>query len=262
MVPTLLDTGYLPARRILLSSKLFLPHPLFPVLIGPSQVLWKANPSCLNLNYDESQLPKPDETELYNEVLVGKVTAFDRRSDTHTVFFDPDFSEVTASSDRIKYQLGSHGRKFKDLFGGPQHVPKIQLHGKRYFVLGSRAPMRYLIYYDTVMFVICTIALISVLLIAKARGTLLHNWQYRIAFMYARYTYALSAFPYFFVMLPPWNMVFTHAEETGYNEHGICVQRQKMKDYDWVKAGMNKKTDGESKDEANEEDEEKASSSV
>ena len=101
-------------------------------------------------------------------------------------------------------------------------------------MIGSRAPLRYLIYYDTAAFIAVSAVIASLLATARARGTLEDEWQYRMALVGARIGHALCAFPYFFASIYPWKLVITHAKETGYTREGRCVPRKRDKEYAWV----------------------------
>ena len=82
------------------------------------------------------------------------------------------------------------------------------------------------------------VILAGFLLDAHLRGTLgwtiADEWQWRTSLYAARTGYALTAFPYFFIGLPPWKWVFTHCRETGYNRYGNCVPVLADLCYDWV----------------------------
>ena len=40
--------------------------------------------------------------------------------------------------------------------------------------------------------------------------------------------------------IPPWKYVITHARDTGYNPHGICVPKLKYFEFDWVVEASNR----------------------
>ena len=99
---------------------------------------------------------------------------------------------------------------------------EVWLHEKRYFVLGSPAPFRNLIYFDSVMFTLVLLVTLAFISSAAARGTLHYDWQYRLLFTSARTIYALTAFPYFFASCPPWDTIFCHANPTASDSFHVC----------------------------------------
>ena len=149
--------------------------------------------------------------------FLGKVMAYDRRSDSHTIELeaDPKASRPVAGAE-----------------------VQLQLHGRRYFVLGSKGPLHQLLVYDLVCFIVSIVGMVVFVFTARRNDGVLEAWQWRAALTGARISYSLSTLPFFLVSIPPWSYVITHARETGYNEHGICVPKIHPKDFGWVKVGM------------------------
>ena len=116
----------------------------------------------------------------------------------------------------------------------------VHLHSRRYFVLERKAPIRHFLYLDFTCFVLVALVVGCWLAAGSARGTLQHAWQIRAMLTGARIGYSLCAFPFFFVSVPPWKYVFTHAKETGYNSHGRCVPKKRYKEFAWVTGDMAK----------------------
>lgn len=72
---------------------------------------------------------------------------------------------------------------------------RVRLHERRYFVLGHKVPMRYLLIWDAAAF---TVAAIGALLYARAVGAP------RTSLRGAKVAYSISAFPFFMISLPPY----------------------------------------------------------
>jgi hypothetical protein len=149
--------------------------------------------------------------------FLGTVKSYNRHRDTHAVeLIAVDRSKVSKT-------------QTKD-------VVEVNLHHRRYFVLGSLGPMRYLLYIDLACFLLISAIAAAVLWVANSRGDLQQGWQWRASLLCAQIMYSLCAFPFFIAAIPPFKMVLTHARKTGYNKHGTCVSAFESKDYSWVKS--------------------------
>ena len=128
--------------------------------------------------------------------------------------------------------MSHRARRMQSLRG--ERTRAVRLHARRYFVIERKVPIRHFLYLDFTCFLLVSLVVVSWLLAADAKGTLAHGWQWRAMLTGARIGYSLCAFPFFFVSVPPWKYIFTHAKETGYNRHGRCVPKKRYKEFDWV----------------------------
>ena len=116
----------------------------------------------------------------------------------------------------------------------PSRVEQVHLHRMRYFVVSKRGPLRHLLYYDLLCFVIVCALTGALVAVSEKGGLLNHGWQVRAALMSAQIGYSLCALPFVIASIPPWKWVFTHCRDSGYNAHGVCVPMVDPLDASWV----------------------------